>query len=644
MVESVAGLRQHISLSPDQLLFEGESILIVDDDPLLRDPLRMYLEGQNLAVEEADSAASLMRMLEEHHIALVLLDIGLPDMDGRDVLPNIVVKYPNVAIVMLTGVADLQVALECIREGADDFLSKPVQFNEILFVVKKVLEKRRLIFENRKYQEDLETAHFRIRLLHQLSIKMNTVYLSTTELDEILLAILVGITANEGLRFNRAFLALFDEAETVLQGRLAIGPSSREDAHHIWSEMSNKQLNFFDLVHSMKESCVRNDLVVNKITKALRVSREETDNILIRSTIDRRSVLVSAENKCIPELIERRETRANGGDALFLKERRKDFSDKEDGQLQVPEDLIQLLREDTFVVVPLYSPRRSFGVILADNFVTKAKITDTHISSLELFASQASLAIEHSHLYTDMQKTIRELEVLNHEIDKNKDQLIATERYSALGHMSAQLVHAIRNPITSIGGVARILEKKITNEEWQKYIRVMIKETGRLESTLEDLFDFVSHAELHKQKIPLYTLLKKTMLLLQSDLTKQKILWEVNLKEPEPHVNIDEKQVRQMFLHLLKNSIEAMPGGGNLTIEAHILDKVVQVSILDTGIGIHDTHLDKAKDPFFTTKTYGTGMGLTMVDRIVKAHDGSFTMQKRETGGMEVNVYFPIVE
>ena len=139
-------------------------------------------------------------------------------------------------------------------------------------------------------------------------------------------------------------------------------------------------------------------------------------------------------------------------------------------------------------------------------------------------------------------------------------------------------------------------------------------------------------------------MLKKTLLLLQSDLTKHKILWEFNLDEPEPLVNIDEKQVRQMFLHLFKNSIEAMPGGGNLTIEAQVLNKVVQVSILDTGIGIHDTHIDKAKDPFFTTKTYGTGMGLTMVDRIVKAHGGSFAMQKRETGGMEVKVDFPIVE
>ena len=125
----------------------------------------------------------------------MLLDIGLPDADGIALLPEIVAAYPGTAVIMLTGMADLDVALNCIRKGADDYLSKPVQFQEILLVVRKVLERRRLLSENLKYQQDLEKAHFRIQLLHQLSLKMNSVYLSTVELDEILQAILVGITA-----------------------------------------------------------------------------------------------------------------------------------------------------------------------------------------------------------------------------------------------------------------------------------------------------------------------------------------------------------------------------------------------------------------------------------------------------------------
>lgn len=644
MVESVAGFRQHIALSKDKLLFNDEIVLIVDDDPMLREPLRIYLTEQGLPVDEAVDAAQMMSILRSRHVALILLDIGLPDADGRTILPEIVGKFPDVAIIMLTGLADLQVALECIRQGADDYLSKPVQFNEILFVVKKVLEKRRLIFENRKYQEELETAHFRIQLLHQLSLKMNSVYLSTVELDDILLAILVGITANEGLRFNRAFLALYDEPATVLQGRMAIGPNCREDAHHIWAELGHKRLNFLDIVHTMKEGCVRADLEVNRIAKALKVPVTDTENILIKATTERRSIRVARENNSvIPEFLERRSFHLMEDEELPIPaERRHHEQHANEPELAVPKELISILGEESFVVVPLFSPRRSFGVIIADNFVTRRRITDSHVSALELFASQASLAIEHSHLYTDMQKKITQLEALNHELDKNKDQLVAAERYAALGQMSALLVHAIRNPITSIGGVARILEKKITNEEWQKYLQVLIKETGRLESTLEDLFDFVAHAEFHKEKKELYGVLKKTLLLLQSELNRQSIAWEFDLQEPEPVLNMDEQQIRQMFLHLFKNAIEAMPSGGTLTIKGRLSGNVVRISVMDTGIGIHEMHLSKAKDPFFTTKTYGTGMGLTMVDRIAKGHGGSFLLKKREEGGMEVRIELPL--
>ncbi len=210
MLESIPGLH-HISLTPDKLLARDEVIVIVDDDASIREPLRTFLESHDLAVVEAENGNQLRKLLGSVKIALVLLDIGLPDTDGLTLLPEIVNDYPGVAIVMLTGMADLEVALDCIRKGADDYLSKPVQFDEILLVVRKVLERRRLITENLKYQEDLENAHFRIHLLHQLSLKMNSVYLSTVELDEILQAILVGITAEEGLRFNRAFLAIFED-------------------------------------------------------------------------------------------------------------------------------------------------------------------------------------------------------------------------------------------------------------------------------------------------------------------------------------------------------------------------------------------------------------------------------------------------
>ncbi|MBE9520939.1 MAG: response regulator [Proteobacteria bacterium] len=606
MLETIPG-SHHISMSPETLLEEGEIIVIVDDDPQIRKPLREYLETHGLPVAEAGSAGELWSVLKSAKAALILLDIGLPDTDGLTLLPDLVTNHPRVGIVMLTGMADLQVAIECIRKGADDYLSKPVQFQEILLVVRKVLERRRLIFENLKYQQDLENANFRIHLVHQLSLKMNSVYLSTVELDEILQAILVGITAEEGLSFNRAFLAIFDEESMALEGRMAIGAHCREEAGRIWNELRDKNLDFMDIVQNIRESCMNGDSEVNELIKSLNVPVTETGHILIKSAMERRSILVEHGQSEVP----------------------------------VPDDLLELLGEDTFVVVPLNSPNRFLGVIIADNFVTRQPITTDHIRSLETFAGQASLAIEHSRLYVEMQNKIGELEDLTGELDKNKDMLVDAERFSALGQMSAQLVHVLRNPITSIGGAARILAKKIDDEKYLEFVKMIVDETTRLESTLQDLFDFVREPAAEKKCVSLYPLIRKTLMLVQPALEKQSIEVNLDLPEPDPVLEIDVPQIRKMLLHLVKNGVEAMPGGGTLAISVRQKKKWTAITVADTGMGLPESARDKATDPFFTTKTYGTGLGLTFVERIVKSHGGNFALSRKEDGGMEARISLP---
>jgi signal transduction histidine kinase/FixJ family two-component response regulator len=642
MVEMVSGLHQHVSLSLGQLLQNGEIIVIVDDDASIRAPLRIYFEECGLPVAECASGEDLLQVMASRNVALVLLDIGLPDTDGLSLLPRIVDQYPDVAVVMLTGVVDLQVALECMRKGATDYLSKPVQFEEIFYVARKALEKRRLIFENRKYQEELEEAHFRIQLLHQLSVKMNTVYLSTVELDQILRAVLVGITSQEGLGFNRAFLVMFDEDDRFLRGRMAIGPSSREEAGRIWGEIEERDLNFLQMVDNLKETSKTQDVAVNSIVRGLVVSAEDTENILIRAVQCRRSYRVSPENGWVPAPIERRNGNGNRRHGGVILHNHREEEEEDAPALAVPRDLINILDEDSFVVVPLYSPGRAFGVIIADNYVTRNPIEDSHIGALELFASQASLAIEQSRLHNERQRKIVELEAVNQELDRSKDLLVEAERYSALGHMAAQMVHIIRNPITSIGGVSRILSKKTIDPEWGKYLNVIISETERLESTLEDLFDFVVQGEFHQEELSLCVVIRKTALLLQSSMTKHGVVWEMKCSVPEPVVQGDLHQIRLVFLHLFKNAVEAMPDGGMVTVIVDVAEGQAIVSVIDNGPGIPDSYLNKAKDPFFTTKTYGTGMGLTLVERIISAHGGSFSLKPHLGGGLEVRVVLPL--
>ncbi|MCI5163996.1 MAG: response regulator, partial [Candidatus Electrothrix sp. AX5] len=195
-----------VSLDDNEFLEGAEVILAVDDYHAVVVLLQNFLHQRGLTTLTAGSAHEFRQYLQEVPIALVLLDINLPDGNGTELISEIKKASPSTAIIMLSAATDLHTALKCLRHGADDYLTKPVQLATFWETVRKVLEKRRLQINNRRYQQQLEQAHFRIQLLHELAMKMNTAYLGMTALDEILQAILVGITAEEGLKFNRAFL------------------------------------------------------------------------------------------------------------------------------------------------------------------------------------------------------------------------------------------------------------------------------------------------------------------------------------------------------------------------------------------------------------------------------------------------------
>jgi len=609
MVDTLSPVHSRNLPAMDELLEGAELILLVDDYPDIVVLLKEFLHEHDLPAETVGSADGMYAFLEKFPVALILLDIGLPDADGLSLLPVLTKKYPDTAIIMLTAVTDLGTALDCIRNGADDYLTKPVQFTDVFNRIRKVLEKRRLTINNRRYQRQIEQARFRIQLLHELTLKMNSAYLGMVELDEILQAILVGITAEEGLQFNRAFLALFDESGEQLLGRLAIGPSCRDEAGRIWQQMREEDLRFHEILESIKEKCFLGDTEVNLIVRSLKISALETEHILIRAVRQRKSINV-VKGVC--------------------------------SECEVPSGLMELLEEKSFVVVPLYSPSRPLGVIIADHFITGKLIDRDLISDLESFASQASLAIEHCHLYMAMEKKIKELEDVTQELEKNKDLLVEAERYSALGHMAAQLAHNIRNPITSIGGTARMLSRRVQDPSLLKFFNIMTGEATKIEATLQDLFNFVATStQQMKEKASLTTLVHKALMLHYNVMKKQHIENRVKVPEQDVVFEMDRRQVHQMIVHLIRNSIEAMPEGGTLFITLTLEDGIARLAIKDTGVGMDSFNVHRAMEPFYTTKTQGTGMGLALVNRTVKDHGGTVNIKSMPGGGTEVTVSLP---
>jgi len=133
-----------------------ETFLIVDDEDIIRRVLNLKLSGQGYVCEEANNAQQALRVLETVPVALILLDIKMPGKSGIELLPEIKEAYPDTAVIMATAVNDIDIAVQCLKQGADDYVCKPFNLEEVSLAVQKALEKRRLQLEIRDYQQFLE--------------------------------------------------------------------------------------------------------------------------------------------------------------------------------------------------------------------------------------------------------------------------------------------------------------------------------------------------------------------------------------------------------------------------------------------------------------------------------------------------------
>ncbi len=133
-----------------------ETILIVDDEEAIRRLLHHKLSGEGYRCLEAGSAEQAMGRLKNKTVELVVLDIKMPGKSGTELLPELRDRYPDTAVIMATAIVDTDIAIQCMRQGAYDYLTKPFNLDEVVMSTNRALEKRRLELENRDYQQHLE--------------------------------------------------------------------------------------------------------------------------------------------------------------------------------------------------------------------------------------------------------------------------------------------------------------------------------------------------------------------------------------------------------------------------------------------------------------------------------------------------------
>lgn len=220
--------------------------------------------------------------------------------------------------------------------------------------------------------------------------------------------------------------------------------------------------------------------------------------------------------------------------------------------------------------------------------------------------------------------------------------LLRSEKLSAAGQLAAGLAHEIRNPLTSLKGFVQLLQSK--NPDVPHYYEIMLNELDRINFIVSEFLTLAKPEMVHYQLNDVTLILKSVVTLLESQALLRGIIINVkcNAKRIQP-VICSEMHVKQVFVNVIKNSLEASADYGTIEVEVTMREQHVVIRCTDYGVGIPPEKIPKLGEPFFTTKEKGTGLGLMMCQQIMEAHQGSMKIESQLGKGTRVELCLPVV-
>jgi two-component system nitrogen regulation sensor histidine kinase GlnL len=230
------------------------------------------------------------------------------------------------------------------------------------------------------------------------------------------------------------------------------------------------------------------------------------------------------------------------------------------------------------------------------------------------------------------------------------------DRLSTLGTLAAGLAHEVKNPLAGIKGAAQLLERELPPQnELREYTRVMIRETERIDHIISELLELASPRGLKLSPVNLHRILGDIMLLQKQSVSDRRISFVKQLDPSIPDIIADEEMLTRLFLNLVRNAIEAMCETGQLTVVSRIMSdyrmtqnerrsRMVAVEVIDSGPGIPFADQENIWTPFFSTKSGGTGLGLTICHKIVSELRGMIKVDSEPGYGTRFTVMLPLVQ
>lgn len=260
----------------------------------------------------------------------------------------------------------------------------------------------------------------------------------------------------------------------------------------------------------------------------------------------------------------------------------------------------------------------------------------------DLAGSFNQMAIRLKESYSDLERRVDER---TRELSESKRQLIQSAKLASIGELAACVAHEIRNPLAGISASSQILKRKCQREEDQtELINMILLEIESLEEVVTNFLNFASPTRSELKNCDINDLLEETIHMVMKQFSDQNVKVNKGYDKHRPVVVVDEKQIKNVFLNIFINALQAMPNGGNLVVTTKKSEDKVLVEIEDTGVGIARENINKIFEPFSSTKHQGTGLGLSIAQRIIEEHGGSISAESEEGSGATFTIEIPLNE
>ncbi|MCK4224471.1 MAG: response regulator [candidate division Zixibacteria bacterium] len=694
------------------MLDDNARILVVDDERGMCESLQTLLSQVGYEVTTVEKGEEALKKLKRDNFDLVITDIKMPRVDGLDILKAARKKDEDALVILMTGYASLESAINAVNQGAYDYLEKPLEFSDLKLTVQRALEKRRadkdrieLLNELQKKNLELKKKIAELNALYKAGMSLSTTIDLKALLNKIVSLATGVIEAKSGS------IMLIQKPENVLNIEAAIGLTS-DIVKHTRLELGSSIAGYVALKGtplivkdiekdsrfshlSKKHYATRSLLCVplkikDKILGVINLSDKTTGDPFTKNDLRLLTTFASQAAIAIDDAEHFNQNLRKIEELEALHEIAIQLSSMESFQ-EVCSFIFQKARTIMPVEFALWfewnekanelilnllqgcrNNKRNLMIPLAKDDILNPEKVNTkireslrddpdlspHLDSITSFPIIAERSIhgvlsvgncQQESLSDEQIRLISIIVSQSTSVYEKQKSLLNANRLVTMGNLVSEITHDLKKPLTNIRGTLQLLkEKRLNAKDKEKYFNLVEEEIFHLDGLVKEIVSFSNPYKYEMEKKDIASVLDRALKLVEGDLASRNIALRKEYKEGHT-VLVDKNQMLEVFLNIVLNSIEAMPQGGELKVENSTHKDLkrgvefVRVGIADTGCGISPENLTRIFDRYFTTKKEGTGLGLAVVERIVKAHGGFVSVENRPGKGTSFFVNLPTV-